>query len=259
MKEQYENNWKDYYAILNVLHDTDFEKIQRVYKALAFVYHSDSNPNPSAIEKMKDLNEAYEVLKDSDRRRKYNYIWLQRQKEQPNQANAALTSGPPKPILDPSFIKIKNANPGQVQKAYFTVMNVGGPYSKINIDNPNSWVKVTQWRSLTETDELPLKVCIECQGKDWSSTYSENIRVKLDSAEAQIRVEFQTLSIIRDHVWHDLDYEDLKGWVKKRGLSPGQELAGRTFRYRCTSANKYQFRLRHSFRNAIYNPLDSPV
>lgn len=259
MKEQYENNWKDYYAILNVPSDTDFEKIEKVYKALAFVYHSDSNPNLAASEKMKDLNEAYEVLKDAGRRINYNVAWLQRRQKQPNQTNATHSSDLPKPILDPSFIKIKNANLGQVQKAYFTVMNVGGVYSKINIDNPNSWVKVTNWSSLTASDELPLKVCIECQGKDWSSVYSENIRVKLDSVEASIRVELRTLLLIRDHIWHDLDFEDLKGWVKKRGLSPGEELAGKTFRYRCISANIYQFRLRYSYQKAIYNPLDSPV
>jgi len=88
---------------------------------------------------------------------------------------------------------------------------------------------------------------------------SENIRVRLNSAEARIRVELRTLLLIRDHVWHDLDFEDLKGWGNKRGLSPGEELAGKTFRYRCISVNKYQFRLRYSYQKAIYNPLDSPV
>jgi hypothetical protein len=259
MKEQYENNWKDYYAILNVPPDTDYEKIERVYKALAFVYHSDSNPNPSVSEKMKDLNEAYEVLKDIGRRKDYDVFWLQSQQRQTNKVSAMHSSAPPKPVLDPLFIKIKNANPGQVQKAYFTVINAGGLYSKINIDNPNSWVKVTSWHSLTESDELPLKVCIECQGKDWSSVYSESIRVRLDSTEARLRVELRTLLLIRDHSWHDLDFEDLKGWVKKRGLSPGEEIAGKTFRYRCNNANKYQFRLRYSCQKAIYNPLDSPV
>ena len=58
---------KDYYKILQVAPDASTEVIQMAYKALAKKYHPDLNPGQeeAAQEKMKDVNEAYEILSDS--------------------------------------------------------------------------------------------------------------------------------------------------------------------------------------------------
>lgn len=69
--------------------------------------------------------------------------------------------------------------------------------------------------------------------------------------ETRIRLE------IKDHSWHDMGYEDLKDWVKKRKdrLDAGEELKGKTFRYRFNkNKGKYQIRLRHAYDSAIYDP-----
>ncbi|MGQ9863787.1 MAG: molecular chaperone DnaJ [Bacteroidia bacterium] len=64
---------KDYYAILGVPRDADLETIKRVYRKLALQYHPDKNPgDKTAEERFKEINEAYEVLSDPQKRRQYD-------------------------------------------------------------------------------------------------------------------------------------------------------------------------------------------
>src|SRR4029450_298022 len=60
--------FKDYYATLGVTKNASQEEIQRAYRKLARKYHPDVNKTPDAEEKFKDIGEAYEVLKDPDKR-----------------------------------------------------------------------------------------------------------------------------------------------------------------------------------------------
>jgi len=64
--------FKDYYATLGVTKNASQEEIQRAYRRLARKYHPDVNKIPDAEEKFKDIGEAYEVLKDPDKRAKYD-------------------------------------------------------------------------------------------------------------------------------------------------------------------------------------------
>ena len=64
--------YKDYYATLGVSKDASQEHIQRAYRKLARKYHPDVNKEPGAEEKFKEVGEAYEVLKDPDKRAKYD-------------------------------------------------------------------------------------------------------------------------------------------------------------------------------------------
>ncbi len=66
-------NQKDYYQILDVVQAASPQKIKEAYRRLAFQYHPDKNRgNPSAAEKMKEVNEAYAVLSDPRKRRDYD-------------------------------------------------------------------------------------------------------------------------------------------------------------------------------------------
>ncbi len=64
---------KDYYEILGIDKDASEEDIKKAFKKAALKYHPDRNPdNKEAEEKFKELNEAYQVLSDSEKRQRYD-------------------------------------------------------------------------------------------------------------------------------------------------------------------------------------------
>ncbi len=64
---------KDYYSILGVSRSSSKEDIKKAYRKLAMAYHPDKNQgNEAAAEKFKEISEAYEILGDDEKRRKYD-------------------------------------------------------------------------------------------------------------------------------------------------------------------------------------------
>ena len=63
---------RGYYEILGVSEDADFEEIRASFWERAREFHPDRNPSPDAAERMQEINEAYEVLRDDEQRRTYD-------------------------------------------------------------------------------------------------------------------------------------------------------------------------------------------
>ncbi len=66
--------YKDYYKILGVERDATEAKIKSAYRKLARQYHPDINKSPDAVNKFKDINEAYEVLSDKEKKQRYDSL-----------------------------------------------------------------------------------------------------------------------------------------------------------------------------------------
>jgi curved DNA-binding protein len=67
--------YKDYYQILGIDRNASQEDVKRAYRKLARQFHPDVNPgDASAEDRFKDINEAYEVLSDPQKRNRYDHL-----------------------------------------------------------------------------------------------------------------------------------------------------------------------------------------
>jgi curved DNA-binding protein len=68
-------DYKDYYKVLGVDRKANTQDIKKAYRKLAMKYHPDRNPgNKQAEETFKEINEAYQVLSDSEKRTRYDQL-----------------------------------------------------------------------------------------------------------------------------------------------------------------------------------------
>ena len=68
-------DYKDYYKTLGVARGASADEIKKAFRKLARKYHPDVNPgDKKSEEKFKEINEAYEVLSDAEKRRKYDTL-----------------------------------------------------------------------------------------------------------------------------------------------------------------------------------------
>jgi curved DNA-binding protein len=66
--------YKDYYQIMGVARDASADEIKRAYRRLARKFHPDVSKEPDAEERFKEIGEAYEVLRDAEKRAAYDQL-----------------------------------------------------------------------------------------------------------------------------------------------------------------------------------------
>jgi curved DNA-binding protein len=66
--------YKDYYQILGLTRGADADEVKRAYRKLARKYHPDVSKERNAEDKFKEVQEAYEVLRDSEKRAAYDHL-----------------------------------------------------------------------------------------------------------------------------------------------------------------------------------------
>ena len=67
--------FKDYYKILEISSDADYDTIKDAYRKQALKWHPDKHPNMDVKSIMQDINEAYRILSNSGTKRKYDRQW----------------------------------------------------------------------------------------------------------------------------------------------------------------------------------------
>ena len=73
---------RDYYEVLGINKNATDEEIKKAYRTLAKKYHPDTSTEPNAQEKFKEVQEAYETLKDPQKRSMYDQFGFQDQNQQ---------------------------------------------------------------------------------------------------------------------------------------------------------------------------------
>ncbi len=116
-------DYKDYYKLLGISKSADQKEIKKAFRKLAAKYHPDKNPdNPKAEDKFKEINEAYMVLGDEEKRKYYDQFG---------------TDGPPPFAAGGS--PFANANPeNMADMSDFFQTLFGGGFSASNVNFANA-------------------------------------------------------------------------------------------------------------------------
>ncbi len=160
---------KDYYEVLQVAKNASASEIKKAYRKLAMKYHPDVNSEPSAEERFKEINEAYEILSDEEKRSIYDRYGHDGLKSQ---------GAGPSGFGGFNFEDLNNFNFGGIFEDLFS----GGGFNPFGGQGRNSnhpqrgrdirqEIKITFEQSLkgfeTQREIMVNRKCSQCEGKGY--------------------------------------------------------------------------------------------
>jgi Tol biopolymer transport system component len=184
---------RDYYEILGVPLDASTEQIKRIYRKLALIYHPDTTEldKAHANEKLKELNEAYEVLSDPAKRARYD----QRQEQE---AARRARPVPPRPELSSARLDFGSLHQGETQTRSLQVNNSGGPIREINFtySEEGAWFKIAGIEQFSETEPCPLKVEVTADTRSLADGREHQgwIQVSFDGVTARLHLVVRVIA-----------------------------------------------------------------
>jgi len=197
--------FKDHYKVLGVNPNASLSEIKKARRDLLQEYHPDKFKSAlkwvqdAAEQKTKEINEAFDVLKDPIKRKIYDEEYNKHYNHNNTDIeDEDILTIKPKPEVDKSYIKFDSVTPGDIKTDYFIIRNTGGNYKDVDIfvENPNSWLRIASLSSLSpnQKDELPIKVELEANAEDWGSNYIEYIVIRIDDEEIKVIIALNTIS-----------------------------------------------------------------
>lgn len=191
-------NWEEASYTLGVLPTATEKEIHQQYLYKVQLLHPDWNANkPLAVREKAEqelmlVNAAYNFLKDSVNNPLHN---------------------PPKLDVTVKKVRFKNFDLGEKRSTSFEIKNLGGPFSKIWIDDsPAPWLRVTDIKSLAG-DLLPAKVTIEATGTgEPNKHYACSLALRLENEDTGSKDE----TIVRVELWMKAEPGTLKLKPKTR-------------------------------------------
>ena len=107
-------DWVDLYQVLEISPEAGPEEIRHAYRAKAMAYHPDrlfgvaDELKRLAEEKLKAVNEAYEILGEADSRAEFHKGWVSR-------------TSPPHPVVEPPVLRFNDADAGRTTAGHFVI------------------------------------------------------------------------------------------------------------------------------------------
>jgi diguanylate cyclase (GGDEF)-like protein len=105
-----EQDFSDYYSILQIHQDADPEIVKCAYRKLAQLHHPDRNPDPQSILKMQLINQAYNTISNPELRRAYHSEWLRFQQEKASRLEGNRPDAEAQQVLDAYFRYLMEEN-----------------------------------------------------------------------------------------------------------------------------------------------------
>ena len=202
----------NYYEILDVKETAELGAIKSAFQAKAMKYHPDRVPDhlkKKSEDIFKTISEAYEVLSDPEKRKKYDE-WLKKTK--PDQTvNQAGTDSPPAVNVNKNYFKFENLRPGVSVSDILTVLNQGGEtlIGTIGADKP--WIKLSE-TVINTSDYQEIEITVDTASFPPGVSDCAIIEIDTNGGKKTVTVDVSSAS---DFVFLIYSYWlVLKSWLK---------------------------------------------